>query len=73
VAVAEDLGPWDLVDVEDVVDLSGATPRPLGTGRVRFRTAAAGGCASTWPPPPRRTSAATRRSPGRPAPGAPRA
>jgi purine nucleoside phosphorylase len=36
-AVAEDLGPWDLVDVEDVVDLSGATPRPLGSGLVRFR------------------------------------
>jgi purine nucleoside phosphorylase len=36
-AVAEDLGPWDLVDVGDVVDLSGAVPRPLGTGLVRFR------------------------------------
>src|SRR5262249_43825278 len=35
--VAEDLGPWDLVDVEDVVDLSGTVPRPLGTGLIRFR------------------------------------
>jgi purine nucleoside phosphorylase len=36
-AVAEDLGPWDLVDVGDVIDLSGTVPRPLATGLVRFR------------------------------------
>jgi purine nucleoside phosphorylase len=35
--VAADLSPWDLVDVEDVVDLSGVTPRPLGAGLIRFR------------------------------------
>jgi purine nucleoside phosphorylase len=36
-AVAEGLGPWDLVDVEDVIDLSGEVPRPLATGLLRFR------------------------------------
>lgn len=36
-AVAEELGPWDLVDVADVVDLSGAVPRPVACGLIRFR------------------------------------
>jgi purine nucleoside phosphorylase len=36
-AVAEDLAPWDLVDVADVVDLSGAVPRPVARGLIRFR------------------------------------
>jgi purine nucleoside phosphorylase len=36
-AVAETLGPWDLVEVADVLDLSGAVPRPVAPGLVRFR------------------------------------
>jgi purine nucleoside phosphorylase len=36
-AVAEDLEAWDLVDVADVVDLSGAVPRPVARGLIRFR------------------------------------
>ena len=36
-ALAEDLAPWDLVDVADVVDLSGAVPRPVAPGLTRFR------------------------------------
>ncbi len=36
-AVAEDLAPWDLVGVGDVLDLSGAVPRPVAPGLVRFR------------------------------------
>jgi purine nucleoside phosphorylase len=35
--VAEDLEPWDLVDVADVVDLSGTVPRPVPPGLIRFR------------------------------------
>ena len=35
--VAEDLSPWDLVVVKDVVDLSGAVPRPVAPGLIRFR------------------------------------
>lgn len=36
-AVAEDLAPWDLVAVADVIDLSGAVPRPVAPGLIRFR------------------------------------
>jgi 5'-methylthioadenosine phosphorylase len=36
-AIAEDLGPWDLAVVRDVLDLSGAVPRPLAPGLIRFR------------------------------------
>ncbi len=36
-AVAEDLAPWDLVEVADVIDLSGAVPRPVAPGFARFR------------------------------------
>src|SRR5262245_25895766 len=36
-AVAEDLAAWDLVDVADVVDLSGTVPRPVARGLIRFR------------------------------------
>jgi 5'-methylthioadenosine phosphorylase len=36
-AVAEDLAPWDLVVVGDVVDLSGVVPRPVARGLTRFR------------------------------------
>jgi purine nucleoside phosphorylase len=36
-AVAEDLVPWDLVEVADVIDLSGGIPRPVAPGLVRFR------------------------------------
>jgi purine nucleoside phosphorylase len=36
-AVAEDLGPWDVVEVAEVLDLSGAVPRPVAPGLVRFR------------------------------------
>jgi 5'-methylthioadenosine phosphorylase len=35
--VAQDLGPWDLAVVGDVLDLSGAVPRPVVSGLVRFR------------------------------------
>jgi 5'-methylthioadenosine phosphorylase len=35
--VAEDLGPWDLAVVGDVLDLSGTVPRPVSPGLVRFR------------------------------------
>jgi 5'-methylthioadenosine phosphorylase len=35
--VAQDLGPWDLAVVGDVLDLSGAVPRPIAPGLVRFR------------------------------------
>jgi 5'-methylthioadenosine phosphorylase len=35
--IAEDLRPWDLVVVGDVVDLSGIVPRPVPTGLIRFR------------------------------------
>jgi purine nucleoside phosphorylase len=36
-AVAADLAAWDLAVVGDVLDLSGAVPRPPATGLVRFR------------------------------------
>ena len=36
-AVAEDLRPWDLAVVGDVLDLSGAVPRPVTPGLIRFR------------------------------------
>jgi purine nucleoside phosphorylase len=36
-AVAEDLRPWDLAVVTDVLDLSGVVPRPVAAGLVRFR------------------------------------
>jgi purine nucleoside phosphorylase len=36
-AVAEELAPWDLAVVGDVLDLSGTVPRPAATGLVRFR------------------------------------
>ncbi len=36
-AVAEGLGPWDLVEIADVLDLSGAVPRPVAHGLIRFR------------------------------------
>jgi 5'-methylthioadenosine phosphorylase len=36
-AVADDLGPWDLAVVGDVVDLSGTVPRPVARGLTRFR------------------------------------
>jgi purine nucleoside phosphorylase len=35
--VAEDLNPWDLAVVGDVLDLSGVVPRPLSPGLIRFR------------------------------------
>jgi purine nucleoside phosphorylase len=35
--IAADLAPWDLVVVEDVVDLSGTVPRPVASGLIRFR------------------------------------
>jgi purine nucleoside phosphorylase len=35
--VAEGLEPWDLVDVADVVDLSGTVPGPVPPGLIRFR------------------------------------
>lgn len=35
--LAEDLSPWDLVIVGDVVDLSGSVPRPVPPGLIRFR------------------------------------
>lgn len=35
--IAEDLSPWDLVVVRDVVDLSGTIPRPVARGLIRFR------------------------------------
>lgn len=34
--IAEDLSPWDLVIVKDVIDLSGVIPRPVGKGLIRF-------------------------------------
>jgi 5'-methylthioadenosine phosphorylase len=36
-AVAEDLAPWDVAVVGDVLDLSGTVPRPPARGLVRFR------------------------------------
>jgi purine nucleoside phosphorylase len=36
-AVAPDLGPWDLVLVSDVIDLSGAVPQVIPPGLIRFR------------------------------------
>jgi 5'-methylthioadenosine phosphorylase len=35
--VAEDLSPWDLVIVGDVIDLSGTVPGPVPPGLIRFR------------------------------------
>jgi purine nucleoside phosphorylase len=35
--VAEDLRPWDLAVVGDVLDLSGVVPRPVASGLIRFR------------------------------------
>jgi 5'-methylthioadenosine phosphorylase len=35
--IAEDLNPWDLAVVGDVLDLSGVVPRPMATGLMRFR------------------------------------
>ena len=35
--VAEDLNPWDLAVVGDVLDLSGVVPRPVSPGLIRFR------------------------------------
>jgi purine nucleoside phosphorylase len=35
--VAEDLSPWDLAVVGDVLDLSGVVPRPVSPGLIRFR------------------------------------
>lgn len=35
--IAEDLAPWDLVLIKDVIDLSGVVPRPIATHLVRFR------------------------------------
>jgi 5'-methylthioadenosine phosphorylase len=35
--VAEDVRPWDLAVVGDVLDLSGVVPRPVAPGLVRFR------------------------------------
>jgi purine nucleoside phosphorylase len=35
--VAEDLRPWDLAVVGDVLDLSGVVPRPVAPGLIRFR------------------------------------
>jgi 5'-methylthioadenosine phosphorylase len=37
--IAEDLSPWDLVLMRDVIDLSGIVPRPIATHLVRFRDA----------------------------------
>jgi purine nucleoside phosphorylase len=34
--IAEDLSPWDLVIVNDVIDLSGVVPRPVPPRVVRF-------------------------------------
>jgi 5'-methylthioadenosine phosphorylase len=34
--IAEDLSPWDLVVVKDVIDLSGVIPRPVPPRVVRF-------------------------------------
>jgi 5'-methylthioadenosine phosphorylase len=36
-SVAEDLNPWDLAVVGDVLDLSGTVPRPVTPGLIRFR------------------------------------
>jgi purine nucleoside phosphorylase len=36
-ALAEELRPWDLVDVADVIDLCGEVPRPVGPELIRFR------------------------------------
>jgi purine nucleoside phosphorylase len=36
-AIAEDVHPWDLAVVSDVLDLSGAVPRPVAPGLIRFR------------------------------------
>jgi 5'-methylthioadenosine phosphorylase len=35
--VAEELHPWDLAVVGDVLDLSGTVPRPISPGLIRFR------------------------------------
>jgi 5'-methylthioadenosine phosphorylase len=35
--VAENLRPWDLAVVGDVLDLSGLVPRPVAPGLIRFR------------------------------------
>jgi 5'-methylthioadenosine phosphorylase len=35
--IAEDVSPWDLVIVRDVIDLSGIIPRPVPPGLIRFR------------------------------------
>ena len=35
--VAEDLRPWDLAVVGDVLDLSAMVPRPVAAGLIRFR------------------------------------
>ena len=35
--VAEELRPWDLAVVGDVLDLSGVVPRPVSPGLIRFR------------------------------------
>ena len=35
--VAEDLRPWDLAVVGDVLDLSGVVPQPVAPGLIRFR------------------------------------
>jgi len=35
--VAEDINPWDLAVVGDVLDLSGVVPRPVASGLIRFR------------------------------------
>jgi purine nucleoside phosphorylase len=36
-SIAEDLHPWDLAVVGDVLDLSGTVPRPVPPGLIRFR------------------------------------
>jgi purine nucleoside phosphorylase len=35
-SIAEDLNPWDLVIVKDVIDLSGVVPRPVPPRTIRF-------------------------------------
>src|SRR5439155_20555948 len=35
--VADDLSPWDLAIVGDVIDLSGTLPGPVPPGLIRFR------------------------------------
>ena len=46
--VAEDLRPWDLAVVGDVLDLSAVVPRPVPSGLIRFREALCPGSAATW-------------------------